>query len=171
MSTSAKFFSFPNPVNDVANEDHRRGLLLIVSGAAAFRQPLGCCCFWRTGPGQAVAGPLSSPRLLVTGLFPKFGLPMRPVPGPPNASPSPSVQSSPWQAPSATSASGTLARPMGSWRCSRCLRSSKRSSGCASAARSSQSDEAQPRAARSVRRVRGQSPWALVRPTPDSFCG
>ena len=85
MSTSAKFFSFPNPVNDVATRITAGGILLIAGGALAFRQPWLVAVLAYGFVARVVAGPRLSPlALLVTRVIvPKLGLPMRPVPGPP----------------------------------------------------------------------------------------
>jgi len=85
MSRSTGFFSFPNPVNDVATRITAAGIVLIAGSALAFRQPWLVAVLAYGFVARVLAGPRLSPlALLVTRVIvPKFGLPVRPVAGPP----------------------------------------------------------------------------------------
>jgi len=79
------FFSFPNPVNDVATRITASGIVLIAGAALVFRQPWLVAVLAYGFVARVLAGPRLSPlALLVTRVIvPKLGLPMRPVAGPP----------------------------------------------------------------------------------------
>jgi len=85
MSDSTSFFSFPNPVNDVATRITAAGIVLIAGAALAFRQPWLVAVLAYGFLARVMAGPRLSPlALLVTRVIvPKLRLPMRPVAGPP----------------------------------------------------------------------------------------
>ena len=85
MARSSGFFSFPNPVNDVATRITASGIVLIAGSALVFAQPWLVAVLAYGFVARVLAGPRLSPlALLVTRVIvPKFGLPMRPVAGPP----------------------------------------------------------------------------------------
>jgi hypothetical protein len=85
MATATGFFSFPNPVNDVATRVTASGIVLIAGSALVFRQPWLVAVLAYGFVARVLAGPRLSPlALLVTRVIvPKLGLPMRPVAGPP----------------------------------------------------------------------------------------
>jgi hypothetical protein len=85
MSAHTGFFSFPNPVNDVATRISAGGILLTACAALAFRQPWLVAVLAYGFVARVLAGPRLSPlALLVTRVIvPGFKLPVRPVAGPP----------------------------------------------------------------------------------------
>ena len=85
MSASTEFFSFPNPVNDVATRITAGGIVLIAGAALAFRQPWLVAVLAYGFVARVLAGPRLSPlALLVTrAVVPRLKLPVRPVAGPP----------------------------------------------------------------------------------------
>jgi len=85
MSSSTGFFSFPNPVNDVATRITASGVLLVAVAGLAFRQPWLVAVLAYGFVARVVAGPRLSPLALVVTrvIVPVLRLPMRPVAGPP----------------------------------------------------------------------------------------
>lgn len=79
------FFSFPNPVNDVATRITASGIALIAVAALVFRQPWLVAVLAYGFVARVLAGPRLSPLALVVTrvIVPKFNLPVRPVAGPP----------------------------------------------------------------------------------------
>jgi hypothetical protein len=85
MSSATRFFSFPNPVNDVATRITASGIFLVAVVAVAFGQPWLVAVLAYGFVARVLAGPRLSPlALLVTRVIvPKLHLPVRPVAGPP----------------------------------------------------------------------------------------
>jgi hypothetical protein len=85
MSGRTTFFSFPNPVNDVATRITASVIVLIAGTALAFRLPWLVAVLAYGFVVRTLAGPRLSPlALLVTRVVvPKLGLAVRPVAGPP----------------------------------------------------------------------------------------
>jgi hypothetical protein len=85
MSAARSFFSFPNPVNDVATRITASGVLVVALTALALRQPWLVALLAYGFVARVLAGPRLSPlALLVTRVIvPRLGLVPRPVAGPP----------------------------------------------------------------------------------------
>jgi len=85
MSDTSKFFSFPNPVNDVATRITAAAIATIAVLALLFRQPWVVALLAYGFVARVLAGPRLSPLALVVTrvIVPRLKLPMRPVAGPP----------------------------------------------------------------------------------------
>jgi Domain of unknown function (DUF4395) len=85
MSVTTKFFSFPNPVNDVATRITAGCIATIAVLALVFHQPWLIAVLAYGFVARVLAGPRLSPlALLVTRVIvPRLHLPVRAVPGPP----------------------------------------------------------------------------------------
>ena len=85
MVARKSFFSFPNPVNDVATRITASGIFLIACLGLALRQPWVVALLAYGFVARVLAGPRLSPlALVVTRLVvPRLSLAVRPVPGPP----------------------------------------------------------------------------------------
>lgn len=85
MSAPRSFFSFPNPVNDVATRITASGVFLIAALALGFRQPWLVAVLAYGFVARVLAGPRLSPLALVVTrvVVPGLKLAVRSVPGPP----------------------------------------------------------------------------------------
>ena len=85
MSDSTKFFSFPNPVNDVATRITAGGIATVALSALVLRQPWVVALLAYGFVARVLAGPRLSPLALIVTrvIVPRLGLPVRPVAGPP----------------------------------------------------------------------------------------
>jgi hypothetical protein len=85
MSSSPKFFSFPNPVNDVATRITASVIAAIAVLALVLGQPWVVAVLAYGFVARVLAGPRLSPLALVVTrvVVPRLKLPTRPVAGPP----------------------------------------------------------------------------------------
>jgi len=85
VASAKGFFSFPNPVNDVATRITAAFVVVIAVTAILSRQPWLVALLAYGFVARVLAGPRLSPlALLVTRVIvPRLGLPARPVAGPP----------------------------------------------------------------------------------------
>ncbi len=85
ISVRSGFFSFPNPVNEVAVRITAGGVLVMAAILLLTQQPLVLCVIAYGFVARALAGPRISPMALLSTrvIVPRLGIAARPTAGPP----------------------------------------------------------------------------------------